>query len=447
MPIGTVAPPGGVVPVSGGGDPIPPQFGPPGLGDPGLMVGPPGMGLGGPQYPGPGPYGGQPWEDAFPRDGGIHQRIARRWWADADFTLWFVPRQGVLGPLVTSGPPVGNGVLGRVGTTVLSGTESLGYGALSGFNIHTGAFLDADRRFGFEIGGFLTELKANDDRFASDATGQPLLARPYLNAATGLQDALLVSFPTFAAGRVDVVTTTRSYGAEASAVTSLFRSCPDGTRSFLGCLWDVTALAGFRYLSVEEELRVEQFTNVLPGNSVPFDGKSYLGPVAIEVSDRFRTANRFYGGQVGLKSSIYNGRWSLHTMGKVAAGVMHQEVTVNGFSTLTGGGTRSVVPGGLYANSTNIGRYDNDEFTWIPEVSARLGFAWTTWLSTHVGYNFLYIDRVARPGDQYTNRVNPATVPTSFSYGLGGPVPVPNPAGTQTDFWLQGVSFGVTVKY
>ena len=462
MPIGVAGGPGmGLMPAGGNGEPIPPQMG----GPPGMMGGDPmggmgGPGMGGPMYPPPGPYGAPPPQD---NGAGVHGRIGARFWTDADFLLSFVPRQTVMGPLLTSGPPASRGILGAVGTTVQAGQQNLGYGVFTGFNIHTGWFYDDARRHGIELGGFLTETRKNDTLVSSDAGGQPLYARPFVNATTGLTDALLVTFPTYASGYARVLSTSMSYGAEGSFVTNLFRSCPDGCGDG-GRLWDVNLLAGFRYLSLEEELRIDSGSNIL-GNrldangtvvnqaqTAPFDGKSYTGPVTIEVSDRFRTSNRFYGGNVALKSALYLNRWVIQSRLSAAFGLMHEEVTVDGHSSLygvdaTGTAFKSVVPGGLYANSTNIGKYTNDEFGFIPQVDLSLGYQWSSWFSTHVGYNFLYINRVARPGDQYTNVVNPATVPSSFSYGLGNAINVPSPVVSQSDFYLQGVTLGFTVRY
>jgi hypothetical protein len=59
----------------------------------------------------------------------------------------------------------------------------------------------------------------------------------------------------------------------------------------------------------------------------------------------------------------------------------------------------------------------------------------------------MYLNKVVRPGDQYTTVVNPSVVPTSPSFGSGGAVTVPNPAGSQTYYWLQGVTFGLHIRY
>ena len=203
----------------------------------------------------------------------------------------------------------------------------------------------------------MTEEAENEFSVASDATGQPLLARPFINAATGQPDVLFVSFPTFAGGRVSVTSNSRAWGAEGGQVCNLFRSCPDD-----GCgpFWNVDLLAGFRFFQLKEDLMIQSFTDVLPGQAVPFDGKLYFGPVNIEVNDEFETLNQFYGGNVGLQTQFRYGKCYFSALGKIAVGVMHQQVDINGFSVLRQPGVvelQSAVRGGLYANATNIGRY------------------------------------------------------------------------------------------
>ena len=59
----------------------------------------------------------------------------------------------------------------------------------------------------------------------------------------------------------------------------------------------------------------------------------------------------------------------------------------------------------------------------------------------------MYASSVVRPGDQYSPVVNPAIVPTSPWFGLGAPIVTPNRVLTQSDYWLQGVSFGIQCRY
>ena len=168
--------------------------------------------------------------------------------------------------------------------------------------------------------------------------------------------------------------------------------------------------------------------------------------------DQIDTLNQFYGGNIGLANEIRWGRWCVGLTGKVGIGVMHERVDVNGFSILsttdaTGAPVTSVARGGLFANSSNIGRYKHDEFAVVPEVTTNLQYCWCSWLSTSIGYSFLYASRVARPTEQYSTSVNPATIPTSPSYGLGSPIPIAQPLVSQSDYWLQGVNFGIHIRY
>jgi hypothetical protein len=460
----------------GQGPPPPAPIGPagmmPGMGSPGMAVLPAGHGV----DPIPAQIG-QPIPAADPSGlfpsqqlGGLHgdpmweapkdrydynSRIAPRWWLHSEYLLWFaraMPNQPL--PFVTTSAPAAGGQLGQTSTAVLHSSSDLGFDLFSGFRITGGWYRDDERRHGFYVSGFWTELKTNSFDAASDNTGQPLLARPFINAATGQPDVLLVSFPTFAAGKVAINASSETWGAEGGPTVNIYRSCPGE-----GCLWDINVLAGFRFLQIHEILSMQSFTSTVGNSAFPFDGKIYGAPATIEVHDEIETYNQFYGGQVGLNSTVYGGRWSFNMAGKIALGVMHQRVDINGFSILTTGqppspanplGTLSqpaVVRAGLFANAGNIGRYNNDEFAVVPEVQATLGYAWSSWCTTTLGYTFLYANRVARPTEQYSLLVNPALIPTSPSYGLGTPIPVANPVFTQSDFWLQGISFGLQIKY
>ena len=434
----------------------PPMMGDPSsmmMGDPSMMGGSPsGMpygydpSMGGmPQYPPPGGYGEQSWTSPFKGSDDpsiLNGRIAPRFFGEFEYLLWFAREQNSPYPLVTTGPPASNGILGRTGTNELHPRGNLGYDVFNGFRVTAGYFRDADRRFGYYASGFATEQKANIFRGSSDITGQPLLARPFIDAQTGAQSSLLVSFPTFSSGQIEVYTRSQTFGAELGPMINLFRSCPGDCR-----MYDVNLLMAFRYLELDEELRIQQASQLLPGAFVPFDGKQYSFPATIGVLDQFSTLNQFYGGQVGFNTSIRRNRWYLDMTAKVALGVMHQNVDIVGQSSLSTGNVTSRIPAGLFANSTNTGHYDNDEFGVIPEFSGKIGYTWRSWLSTTVGYNVIYINRVVRPGNIFNPVVDPVLVPTSPSYGVGVATPVPQHVLNQSDFFLQGVTFGLNIRY
>jgi hypothetical protein len=83
----------------------------------------------------------------------------------------------------------------------------------------------------------------------------------------------------------------------------------------------------------------------------------------------------------------------------------------------------------------------------IPELTVNLGINLTRRLSMFVGYNLIYVNKVARPGAQINPVVDASTVPLSPTYGATGQVPGTRLLFVQDDFWLQGANFGFTFKY
>ena len=81
--------------------------------------------------------------------------------------LWFTRGQEIAAPLVTSSAPSDLGLIGRPSTVILSGNRALGYGAISGARLTAGFYGDVDQRIGFQIQGFFTEHKPNNQTFGA----------------------------------------------------------------------------------------------------------------------------------------------------------------------------------------------------------------------------------------------------------------------------------------
>ncbi len=413
-----------------------------GYGDPsGGMGGPPGGGM--PGYPA-GTHGQQSWTPPFTDPQGINSRLAPRAWVTFDYLLGFVKSQNAAFPFVTTSAPLAGGVLGNTSTYVLYAQGDLGLSSLNGARISGGFWTDEARRYGYYMSGFFTEFKSRTFETSSDASGQPLLARPFVNAATGNPDVLLVSFPTYLSGNVRVSNGTQVYGIEGGPMVNLYRSCPEDM-----CLWNLNLVTGFRYLDIREELHIDQSSTLVGNSTAAFDGKLYGAGAVIGLSDRFDTYNRFYGGQLGLNTEVRLNNWFLNATGKVAIGVVNQRMDISGTSTLQSPGSPnfSVIQAGLYANSTNNGRYSQDKFGVVPEVGVNLGYSFRSWLTASVGYNFLYLNSVVRPSEQYSTTINPSVVPLSAGYGANNGVVTPNPAGNTTDFFFQSINFTIAVRY
>jgi hypothetical protein len=95
----------------------------------------------------------------------------------------------------------------------------------------------------------------------------------------------------------------------------------------------------------------------------------------------------------------------------------------------------------------NIGRQITNRFTVVPEVTGRVGFQLFSSFRAWVGYGFLYMNDVARPGSQIDLAINPRVVPASPAFGSTSGPAVPRATGIRNDFFAHGVQFGLEVRY
>lgn len=349
--------------------------------------------------------------------------------------MWRV-RQGPAPALVTTGPASSGGVIGAPGTSVLFGGP-LDYEEQSGGRFTLGYWFGCCRDYGIEGSFFFLSGRSTD--FTASSSGDPLLARPFFAVNTGFPAAELVASPGTLAGTVTVDSRSKLWGAEVNGLFNIGH-CGMFDWNLLGpgrCDF----IAGFRYVQLDEDLSIGENLTGLPGGPTP--GVNFV------VGDRFSTKNEFYGGQVGLRREWAWRRWTLDVTGKVALGTTHQEVDISGFTTITPpGGPSRTFAGGLLAQPTNIGTYDRNVFSVVPEVGVNLGYQVTQHMKLLVGYNFLYWTHVARPGDQIDLGVNTTQVPR-FNGGPGTLVGPARPAFTfrDGDFWAQGVNFGLEFRW
>ena len=364
-------------------------------------------------------------------------------WVNADYLLWWVKGQPTSTPLVTSSttltdaPPA---ALGQGGTNILVG-DRLGYGAFSGMRIGLGVELASG--LALETNYFLLERRSFRFRAASDANGFPIIAHPFFNTAIGINDALLISNFDPNTGQFTGATAVdaglRLQGWELNVATA--GACRGN--------WNFKGLAGFRTLSLDENLSIQD-SLVNPANGfLSFQG-SFATPAGSIIGnvDRFTTSNRFYGGQIGAKAGWQSDILSLDVTGKVAFGATQQIINVEGYSYfIAPGGAQSVTPGGLYAQPSNSGRYYHTNFSVVPEAGLNLGVQLTSRLKATFGYTFMYWSNVARPGNQIDPSVNQTVIPTHPSFGTTPPDGRPAFTSRQSDFWAQGLNFGLEFKF
>jgi hypothetical protein len=334
---------------------------------------------------------------------------------------------------VTTGPAGSGGILGGAGTVTLFGPDSSINGpANSGAQFTAGMWLDEDRTLGLEAGYFF--LASRGRNFGAAGTGDPgtsVLARPFFNTNTGMEDAEIVAAPGIASGHLSVNTSSRLQGAQGNVLCNL--CC--------GCGYRVDLLGGFRYLGLNEGVGVTEDITVLP--TVPA-----IGGTQFHLNDGFSTSNRFYGGQIGARGEVSRGRLFANFTGLVALGSSQEIVDITGSTRITtAAGAVTTANGGLLALPSNIGHYAHTRFGVVPSGTLNLGYQLTDHLRASVGYNFLYWSNVVRPGDQIDRAVNPTALPTNLGPGVVTGPARPSFQLRDTDFWAQGVSFGLEFRY
>jgi hypothetical protein len=360
-----------------------------------------------------------------------------RFYVDAACLVWWTKGQQ-LPALVTGGSPsdMPPGALGQPGTVELIGNSTVENDVRAGASFTAGVWLNEDQTLGVEA-SFLF-LQPHSTQIVASSDGSTLLARPFFAVGTvtnpdgsqsdlAQEDALILANPGVSAGSVRVSTQNLFWGAEANARVNL---CGD-------CFYRADLLVGFRFLELKDRLDISSVTDTTPST----------GPVL--VSDAFHTINRFYGGQIGADLQFWRGRWFVDLRGKFGLGAMCRVVAIDGATTFTAGGP-TVVPGGLFAQPTNIGYHTNTDFGFVPEGSCRLGYQFTNYLSGYLGYSAIYLARnVVQPGNQIDRTVNVNQV---ASLGVTPVAPLgtdirPAFAIRGTDWWAQGFQFGLELDF
>jgi hypothetical protein len=340
-------------------------------------------------------------------------------------------------PLVTTAIPPDQGILGQATTSVLFGGGNLSDETHPGGRLTAGYWIEC-QRLGVEGSVFFLNQRAAN--FHLDSGGVPVIARPYFNVTSGLQDRELIAFPGQFAGGIDVGYSTLLWGAEGNLVYNPFKSCGQYPEF----------LVGFRYVDLEEHLTITEHFTVLPNGTASFNGVRVPVGSQLSETDSFQTRNEFYGVNLGLRTQyelcccMY-----LEFIGKVGLGTTHEIVSINGNTMfLTAPGGPRTLPGGLLALTSNIGRFTDNHFTALPEATANFGVYLCPHIKLWAGYNILYWPDVARPGEQIDPRVNATIHPTDPRF-VGRPIGPAVPAVLlgKTDLVVQAINFGLGIEF
>jgi hypothetical protein len=336
--------------------------------------------------------------DAAPVRGG------RRLWVAADY--FYGAAQGSwVPPLVTASPagtpPSQAGVPGFPSTFAQFGGRREGNTLRPGFRLEVGYWFDDARTRGFDVSYFF--LGRRTDGYAAtqpDPAGVQLY-QPLVTGTTGVAVPVGLTPAGIAAH-----TTTDITGAD----VNYRRICLEAD----GCR--VALLAGYRFLALDDEAEVKA------NRFVP----TPLGPIAAISDSLFQTRNRFHGGQLGVSACEgFAGGFTVEVLAKCALGVTLAEANLAGSTSAFG----TVTPASPLVGPTNAGHYTAQYFAVVPEADVRLGCRLTDCVRLNLGYSFLYWSKVQRAADQIDLNVPPAYTART------------------TDYWVQGWTLGVEVRY
>jgi hypothetical protein len=343
-----------------------------------------------------------------------------RFWVRAEYLGWWVKHAPQPISLVTGDP-------NNPDIELLSSSQS--FGMFSGFRFGIGLWLDPCNTIGLETNSFYLQRRTRSFQASSDDTGDPTLAFPFINQTPGaVGDTLMpITSPGQFAGTVLVSSSLQLWGAELNGAFTFARN---NNVEWIGLL-------GFRYVDLRENLSI---------NTVSADIATNPSTVLVQ-SDSFSTRNQFYGGQLGTRLSWQDTWLGFDVTGKLALGPSHQVVDIQGVSSQTGpGGINGTFPGGFFVQGTNIGRFTANQLTVIPAVELKVNFTITPHLRAFVGYDFMYWNQVVRPGSQVDRNINLSQSAVFGSGVLSGPAN-PAPLFNRTDFWAQGVTFGLELRF
>jgi hypothetical protein len=352
-------------------------------------------------------------------------------WVQAEALMWWL-KGNPLPPLVTTSPnstdAADAGVLGLPDTGILAGNGRVDSQMRGGFRTAVGIrlgywvdwLMDAELEAGLMWVG---DGQSSGDFFA-ESLGDPILARPYVDAQTGLPASRLVAYPGIAEGFIDIETS-----SDLLSTGIVFR------RGWRESEWGrLDWLAGYRYLRLQEELFArENFISLDPAGAFPVDTE-------VDVIDIFNTRNEFHGVDLGLKYWVSRGPWSLELTGKVAVGALSRILEIDGSTvTLSALGDVTFFDSGFYVLPTNEGRYRSSQLSALPEIGFTLRRQITHDFIFTFGYSLLVVNNVVRSGDQVDLNINPS----QFNGGtLVGPAE-PSVRLKESVLWAHGFNIGV----
>jgi hypothetical protein len=361
---------------------------------------------------------------------------SERGWATFNTNVSFIRTMPAGLPLITAGTTLSGGVIPNIGTTTTFSVDNFNVNPLMGGSWETGYWLRRNSLWGLSWAGFVTELDTDRYRIAPN---NQVVARPFIDADSGLPNSLLIGFPGFLSGDITASVSSQLWGSEWLLHRKLFA---DEFRR-------LSFQLGFRYFDIYEDLAVSSSSVVQTGSTINFYNLVFGAGARIDVRDRFETRNQYMLGQLGMQGNWRYRRWLFEWATRVGLGGVYQTLNVQGNSSVTPapGAATNTVLGGLFAVDTNIGRYHSSRFAVVPEGKIQVAYRFVGNLDLGLGYTFTYFNSVIRPSEQIDPNISTTRVPASANYAFPGGAVSPTVTLNRSDMWIQGLNFFASLRY
>ena len=303
------------------------------------------------------------------------------------------------------GTPVGAvGLLTDPSTSVLYGGHRFGQDLRIGGRINGGMWFDESRCFGFQSDFF--GLGNDSEKINVSGFGATILSRPYIDTAGGglVPGAQILAMAGDANGQF-IANTSGSILSTGPAFRWNVKACGSecGTDS---CRVDL--LAGYRFFRLDEGFRATAIRSPY-GATVPAGSSTTF-------RDVIDTDNDFHGFEFGGILMRRRGRLTAEVSGTVAFGGVRREAYLDGSVTnYLGPDTVSAYPGGFVVRPEDIGTTSDREFTVLPQFRGSLSYCIACNTQLTLGYSFLYLDNLFRPGSFMTTEFDGSTLGTDPS--------------------------------
>jgi hypothetical protein len=347
-----------------------------------------------------------------------------------------------LPPLVTENrlnfPPS----LALASTDVLAGNNVAGNSWRTGYRLELGVWFDDCQETAL-IGDYFNVGQDDYDYYYPGGSGTNV-GRPYFDTQLGFQfyrpiSGNYVDYEDDPITYDGTVNATYDDDFQGAGLLVQQRVYLVGDASGCGPSTQVMVLGGYRFLSYDSQLRIDDSRTVIAGTG---EGSQDFR------RDLFNTDNEFHGGELGVMARFtQTGCWFDGSF-KLALGGHQKRATISGnTATISDTGVVEFADGGLLTSSqTNIGTYTDSRFRLIPTFRMDAGVRLTPQWTFQAGYTAIIWGGVTRAAAIMPPNlaVDPSNIPPVSPGGNASPV-FPGLGGSE--LVAHGLDLGIEYRY